>query len=292
MDRLLSLLPRFGFRTTVFFQGHFCGQNQFRADDGVGHLHLVRQGHVVMEHTEAPPIEIHTPTLVFYPRPYDHRLIVPTESQAALLCANVCFNQADRNPIALALPEVLLVPLAEEPGLAPTLDLLFQEAAEGEIGRRLVMDHLCDILVVHLIRHARKKNLISNGALSGLSDPYLASVLAAIHANPGHGWTIEKMACIARLSRTVFASRFRDVVGVPPAEYLSNWRMELAKSYLIEGKAIKEVARDIGYAYQPAFTKAFTSKFGISPTEWRAQSSQPRLSSHCQNSQSATALSL
>lgn len=275
MDRLFSLLPRFGFRTSVFFQGAFCGENQFRADGKVGHLHLVRQGKAVMEHKDTPPLVVNEPTLVFYPRPYDHRLIVQPEDQASLLCANVCFNQAERNPIALALPEVLLVPLEEEPGLAPTLNLLLAEAGKDDIGKRLVMDHLCDMLVVHLIRYARKKNLISSGALSGLSDPYLASVLAAIHANPGQAWTIEKMAGIAHLSRTVFTNRFRDIVGVPPAEYLSNWRMELAKSHLLDGKAIKEVARDIGYAYQPAFTKAFTSKFGVSPTEWRAQSLQP-----------------
>jgi AraC-like DNA-binding protein len=272
MDRLLSLLPRFGFRASVFFQGAFCGQNQFLTGEGVGHLHLVRDGSVIMEHTDAPPIEVHAPTLVFYPRPCEHRLVVPSRSQATLLCANVHFNHVERNPIALALPDVLLIPLDAHPGLAPTLTLLFMEADEEDIGKRLVTDHLCDVLIVHLIRHAKKKNLIAAGVLAGLSDPYLAAVLAAVHADPAQSWTIEKMASAAQLSRTLFINRFREIVGVPPAEYVANWRMELAKSYLLEGKAIKEVARDIGYAYQPAFTKAFTGKFGVSPTEWRAQS--------------------
>jgi AraC-like DNA-binding protein len=263
----------------MFCQGARFDDKQFLADDGVGRLHLIRQGPVVLEHLDAPPIEVHEPTLVFYPRPCDHRLIVPSQCKVTPLCADVCFSQTERNPIALALPEVLLVPLNELPGLTSTLALLFIEGDEGDIGNRLVTEHLCDILVVHLIRHARTMNLIATGALAGLSDPYLASVLAAIHAEPGQSWTIEKMACMAHLSRTLFISRFRKVIGMPPAEYVVEWRMELAKSYLLEGKSIKEVARDIGYAFQPAFTKAFTSKFGISPTQWRADSVKPSVGS-------------
>lgn len=235
-------------------------------------MHLVREGPVVMEHPDTPPIEVNEPALVFYARPYDHRLVVPSQSQATLLCANVVFHQLERNPIALSLPDVLVVPLAECPSLAPTLTLLFIEADAEDIGKKLVTDNLCNVLIVHLIRYARKMNLIATGALAGLSDPYLAPILVAIHTNPEQSWTIEKMATAARLSRTLFITRFRDVVGMPPAQYVSNWRMDLAKSYLLEGKAIKEVAQDTGYAYQPAFTKAFTSKFGISPTEWREKS--------------------
>lgn len=274
MDKLLSLLPRFGFRTSVFFKGEFCGNTQFLASEGMGHLHLVRRGPVVMEHPDLPPIEITVPTLVFYPRPFDHQLVVPPDNLASLLCANVSFNDAVRNPIALALPDVLLIPLDEESGLSPTLALLFVEAAEDDVGKRLVMDHLCDILVVHLIRYARRMNLIKTGVLAGLSDTQIAPVLIALHTNAGHPWCIEEMASLANLSRTGFVNRFRAIVGMPPAEYLTNWRMDLAKTYLLQGRSVKEIALDVGYSFQPAFTKAFSSKVGVSPTEWLKQASQ------------------
>lgn len=271
MDQLLSLLPRFGFNASVFFRGEFCGQNQFRASDGAGTLHLVRKGPVLMEHNDGPPLEVLEPALVFYPRPYDHRLLVPAENIASLLCANVSFNYAERNPIALALPEVMLVPLDEETGLSPTLSLLFNEAAVDDIGRRLMLDHLCDMLVVHLVRHASKMKMIRTGSIAGLSDSQIAPVLAALHADAGRPWSVGEMASIAHMSRTTFINRFRNLVGMPPAEYLTNWRMELAEMYLKEGKTVKEVAQAIGYRHQPGFTKAFTSRYGVSPTEWLKQ---------------------
>lgn len=271
MDKLLSLLPRFGFSASVFFQGEFCGQNQFQATEGVGHLHLVRKGPVTMEHNQGPPLQVVEPTLVFYPLPYDHRLVVHPDNQSILLCANVRFNHATRNPIALALPEVICIPLNQETGLSPTLSLLFSEAAVEDIGNRLIMDHLCDLLVVHLVRHARRMNLIRTGVIAGLSDVRLAPVLSALHAQPERAWSVEDMAALAYLSRTTFIKRFREVVGMPPAEYLTGWRMELAKSHLKDGKPVKEVARAVGYSYQPGFTKAFTSRYGMSPTDWLRQ---------------------
>lgn len=268
MDRLISLLPRFGFHATVFFRGEFCGHNQFLASEGASHLHLVRKGPVCMEHADGSTLTILEPTLVFYPRPFDHKLVVPQTSLASLLCANVRFNHPQRNPIALALPDVLLVPLDEETALSPVLSLLFAEAPVEDIGRGLVMDHLCDILIVHLVRHARKMKLIRSGVMAGLSDTQIAPVLAALHAEPGRAWSLEDMAALAHVSRTTFINRFRDVVGTPPAEYLANWRMELAKSYLKDGRPVKEVAQIVGYSHQPGFSKAFTSRFGMSPSEW------------------------
>jgi len=268
MDKLLSLLPRFGFSASVFFRGAFCGQNRFLSSEAVGHLHLVSKGPVIMEHNEGPPLRVLEPTLVFYPRPYDHKLVVSPENFASLLCANVHFNQAARNPIALALPDVMCVPLNEETGLSPTLSLLFAEASVDDIGNRLVMNHLCDVLVVHLVRYARKMKLIKTGVIAGLSDVQIAPVLAVLHAEPGRAWSVGDMAAFVHMSRTTFINRFREVVGMPPAEYLAGWRMELAKTYLREGKSVKEVAQAVGYSHQPGFTNAFTSWYGVSPTEW------------------------
>jgi AraC-like DNA-binding protein len=235
-------------------------------------LHLVRNGPVVMEHRDSPPLEILEPSLVFYPRPFDHRLVIPPDNLATLLCADVRFNFADRNPVALALPDVMVVPLDEETGLSPTLSLLFGEAEVEDIGKNLVMDHLCDVLVIHLVRYARRMKLIRTGAVAGLSDVQIAPVLAALHAEAGRAWSVEDMAVMARMSRTTFINRFRDVVGQPPAEYLANWRMELAKSYLREGRSVKEIAQAVGYSYQPGFTKAFISRFGMAPRDWLKQS--------------------
>ena len=268
MDQLLSLLPRFGFHASVFFKGDFCGTTQFRADERLGHMHLVRSGRVIMEHETLAPIEINEPTAVFYPRPFDHRLVVPAGSSADLLCANVTFNQTERNPIAIALPDVLQIPLARAGGLGSSLALLFDESANDGIGKRLVMDRLCDVLVIQLIRYAYQAGHFRAGILAGLSDPHLAATLAAVHARPAHPWRVEELAGLAHMSRTRFANYFRDVVGMTPGDYLVDWRMGLAQTYLRENRSVKEVAAAIGYRNQPAFTKAFVGRYGVAPTAW------------------------
>lgn len=272
MDELLTLLPRFGFSTSVFFQGEFCGRTQFLASQSVGHLHLINKGQLIMEHKEGPPLHVTEPALVFYPRPYDHRLVIPSEGLASLLCANVRFHNAEHNPIALALPDVMCIRLSEETGLSPTLSLLFAEAATDDIGKRLMMDRLCDMLVIHLVRYAQRTKLIRKGAVAGLSDRQIAPVLAMLHAEPGRAWSVADMAAAVNMSRTAFINHFRNIVGVPPADYLTGWRMELAKVHLKEGRSVKQVAKTVGYSYQPGFTNAFKSRCGVSPTDWLKQS--------------------
>lgn len=272
MDELLTLLPRFGFSASVFFHGEFCGQTQFLADQSVGHLHLISKGQLVMEHSDGPPLHVTAPALVFYSRPCDHRLVIPTENVASLLCASVRFHSAAHNPIALALPDVMCIRLNEETGLSPTLSLLFAEAATDGIGKRLMMDRLCDMLVIHLVRYAQRTKLVRKGALAGLSDMQIAPVLAMLHAEPGRSWSVADMAAAAKMSRTAFINHFRNVVGVPPADYLTGWRMELAKVHLREGRSVKQVAQTVGYSYQPGFTNAFKSRCGVSPTDWLKQS--------------------
>ena len=49
-----------------------------------------------------------------------------------------------------------------------------------------------------------------------------------MHDRPGHPWTLEDLASRACMSRTVFAQKFRQKVGMTPMEYLTRWRMLLA----------------------------------------------------------------
>ena len=71
------------------------------------------------------------------------------------------------------------------------------------------------------------------------------------------------------MSRARFAQRFHDIVGMTPGAYLSDWRLGLAKSMLLRGSTVQNIATDVGYGSSSALSRVFSSRVGMSPTEWR-----------------------
>jgi transcriptional regulator GlxA family with amidase domain len=109
-----------------------------------------------------------------------------------------------------------------------------------------------------------------SGWLARLADKHVAAALNAMHGNPAHAWTLEELAKLAGLSRSAFAERFAAVLGQPPIQYLSEWRMQLATGLLAGSKdSIARVAAQVGYESEAAFSRAFKKLIGSPPAEWR-----------------------
>lgn len=268
MDKLSTLIGGHSFNAHVFFNGHFCDANQFDENAQVGHLHLVRAGPVVFMHEAVETFRVDEPTMVFYPRGLRHRLDVPAGATASLLCANVAFAAGNANPLARVLPDCIRMPLGDMGPLRHTLDLLFAEAGHAAQGRDVILDRLCDILVVQILRDQLARGAVGAGVLAGLADPQLAPVLDAMHARPQEPWQLQSLARLACMSRARFTEHFRAVVGMPPVEYLTRWRIERACALLRGGMPVKAASAEVGYASPPAFTRAFTEHMGVSPREW------------------------
>jgi transcriptional regulator GlxA family with amidase domain len=108
------------------------------------------------------------------------------------------------------------------------------------------------------------------GWLAGLRDPFVGKALSLMHGAPAQDWMIEELAKQVGLSRSVLADRFSDLVGMPPMQYLANWRMQIATSLLSAGKTnIATVAAETGYSSEAAFSRAFKKMVGVPPSEWR-----------------------
>jgi AraC-like DNA-binding protein len=268
MDSLTTLLSRFNLRAEVFHTGELCGTADFDGKDQAGHLHLLREGKVIVHHHDRPSFEITEPSLLFYPRALSHRLVVPATSKADIVCASVVFGGARYNPLARALPDYLLLRLSDMPSAQQVLNVLFDEAFHDHCGRQLVLDRLCDVLVVQVIRQALEAGEITSDVLASLSNSALSRVLTAIHADPAAAWTLDRMAELAGMSRTSFAMRFHQILGVTPADYLAGSRISLAQTLLEKETPVKTVALDVGYGSQAAFTKAFKTHLGVSPRAW------------------------
>lgn len=276
MDRLSEFLDRHVFNATVFFDGRFCGDNHFSGVSGLGQLHVVRSGTVVMHHTDRPSLHINEPTVLFYPRGLQHHLVVPPGSGVNLVCANLALESEEVHAPVLLLPDCLHVRLADAPMLHNTLELLGNEAQSQLGGRRLVLNRLCEVLVVQLLRHAHATGQLQLDALSGLSDPGLARVLAAVQRQPSQPWPLDALARMAGMSRSKFASHFHKEVGMPPAEYIAQRRMKLARQLLRQRLPVEHVAIRVGYQSQPAFSRAFIARFGVAPSAWlRSRPDQP-----------------
>lgn len=104
-------------------------------------------------------------------------------------------------------------------------------------------------------------------------DPFLDRVVDAVHADPGREWTVEQMASVSALSRSVFAERFRAAFDRSPAQYVAEVRMRAARALLIDGRGVSEVSRELGYSSDEGFSRAFRRHTGLTPSAWRSRAS-------------------
>ncbi len=138
------------------------------------------------------------------------------------------------------------------------------------------IDRLLQYTFVVLVRHLIDRQLLSGGVLEAMVDSRLGVVLSMLHESPEHDWTLDSMAELAHLSRSAFALRFVQVVGIPPLTYLTHWRMAVARNLLAQGQAVKAVASQVGYGNATAFARAFQRASGQSPSAWQMEHlSQP-----------------
>ena len=278
IDRLSSILERFRVRAQLHHAGALCGLTHFDAGEGHGYLHVLRHGRLEVRHPGARDVprtmRFSEPMLLLYPRPFTHRFHSPPAEGADFTCARLHFDGGPENPLARALPPLIALPLARVSGVALALELLFSETERVRCGQRLLADRLFEVVLIQLLRwlldHPQETDM-RPGLVAGLSDPRLARTLTAMHESPGESWTLERMARCAGMSRTAFANAFRERVGQTPANYLADWRIALAQRRLREGRPIKLLAGELGYANPSALSRAFACKVGLSPRDWLAQ---------------------
>ncbi|MFD2205900.1 helix-turn-helix transcriptional regulator [Kiloniella antarctica] len=175
------------------------------------------------------------------------------------------------NPIALALPDLVVVRLDRSKALEAVTNILLEEAHAPRCGGQAVIDRLCEIVVIRLLRHLIEAGDAEVGLLAGLAHPNLSLAIVAIHDNPARSFSLEELAEISAMSRTHFANSFRKSVGVTPGQYLSNWRLTLARMEISKGIPLKTIARRVGFSSPAALSRAFSRHYGVSPRVEMAQ---------------------
>ena len=105
---------------------------------------------------------------------------------------------------------------------------------------------------------------------SGLRDEVIGRALQKLHERPAHPWSLEELAKEVALSRSLLAERFAHFVGIPPIQYLTQWRMQLAASLLRSTNLnLAEIAGRVGYGSEAALSRAFKRWVGVAPAPYR-----------------------
>ena len=155
--------------------------------------------------------------------------------------------------------------------LESSLRFATEEAASAHAGRATVLAKLSELLFVEAVRrYVDTMPDDRKGWLAGLRDRLVARALALMHARPAHPWTVEDLARQVGMSRSALAQRFADLLGVPPMQYLAQWRLQLAALQLrASDRPLARIAEDVGYESEAAFNRAFKREFGAPPATWR-----------------------
>jgi AraC-like DNA-binding protein len=171
-----------------------------------------------------------------------------------------------------ALPATFRLRPASGSTLRATMDLLGREMLRDEPGQQALLDRLLDVALVQVLReHFNAGDLSAPAWFRASGDPHVGPALRALHADPARHWTVADLAAESAMSRSAFARRFTELLGLGPLAYLTDWRMALARERLRDtDDRLAAIARYLGYGSEFAFAAAFKRHHGAAPGRWRA----------------------
>lgn len=270
-------------------------------EDVIG-FHYVVEGRLMAQVEDGPSVELKQGEIVLLPRNATHILASALDlrpepakdivmqppgagifsvqyggggEETHIVCGYLGSDGA-KNPLLAALPKMLTLNVGDTPGgawIAQSFAYAAQQLGTSEAGAATVISKLSELMFVEAVRrYIDGLAPQETGWLAGLRDPAVGRALALLHTRPAADWTADGLASAVNMSRSAFAERFTQLIGTPPKRYLINWRMQLAANKLRDTRqSIAQIAFDVGYESEAAFTRAFRREMGQPPAAWRKQ---------------------
>lgn len=263
-------------------------------------FHLVVQGRCHVSITDGPEADLGPGDLVVIPRGREHTLadqagrapaplddivkrtgfngkgvfvVGAAEPGAAtqMVCGHLSFMRGADHPLLRALPPLIVMrpsDRAQQPLLDETLRLVARRAFTDALGAAASISRLSEVFFIETVRAAIAHHPELGRIITAMTDGQIGRALGRIHEAPAEPWTVDALAQVAGMSRSRFAERFTELVGLAPMSYVADWRLQKALARLSDGGAnIKAVAAEVGYQSAAAFTRAFAQRFGRPPSE-------------------------
>lgn len=194
---------------------------------------------------------------------------------ARYVCGYMACDPLLSRPILGGLPPVFKVNIrADRSGqwLENSILHLVDEAASGRVGSDAMLAKLSEALFVDTLRrYVGGLPEHQTGWLAGARDPLVGKSLGLLHSRVAHPWTIADLADQVGISRSALVERFTKYLSEPPMTYLTRWRLQLAaRSLTSTPRGVADIAAEVGYESEAAFSRAFKREFGQPPSQYRA----------------------
>jgi AraC-like DNA-binding protein len=207
------------------------------------------------------------------PARYPHTVLLGDEGPrvTSFVCGFLGCDRRPFNPLLAALPRRMHMRGMSNAWLGGFTRHLTEESRLGRPGADCVLTRLAEVMFIEMLRrYLDDLPPGQTGWLAGLRDEVVGRVLTLLHGRPGHPWTLAELAGEAASSRSSVAKRFALLVGQPPMQYLTQWRMQVAACLLTQsGAKVATVGAEVGYDSEAAFSRAFKKATGLAPGAWR-----------------------
>jgi AraC-like DNA-binding protein len=194
--------------------------------------------------------------------------------ETQLICGYLACDAGLIRPVLAGLPRVVRVHIRDDAAgewLENSIVHAVDRATASVPGSDVILARLAEVLFAEALqRYVSRLPRGHTGWLAGAGDAIVGRSLAALHAQPAHGWTLDELAQVACTSRSVLTERFARYLGQSPMAYLADWRLELAAEALrATSRSVLQVGADVGYESEAAFNRAFKRRFRKPPAQYR-----------------------
>lgn len=103
--------------------------------------------------------------------------------------------------------------------------------------------------------------------------PFMDIVMEVMEKNYDNSeFGVQELADEMRMNRSVLSKKLNAEAGQPTAQFIRNYRLDIAKKMITENAAnrnITEIAYRVGFNDPKYFTRCFTKQYGVSPSSYK-----------------------